>query len=141
MEAINRQYSNIQFEGLLVNIGIVPSKDIVQEVLKNGKPLPLIEAIALIDTGSNRSCIDIEIVNKLGLFPTGIGEIIMPENRTQATIYDVGFCISIFDNAIEVQTPSIDFIGRKYNAIIGLDILSLCTLTYNGKEDSFSLSR
>ena len=133
--------SNIKDEGAIVEIVIVPSEPVAAKLRQEQKTVPSFKAIALIDTGSSISSITQPIVDALGLNVHDIQGIGTPKGKKEGQfLYDVAFILPIsMRMALAVQVVCADLEDQPYQALIGRDILSMCTLFYNGADGSFTL--
>lgn len=101
----------------------------------------------LIDTGASCTCIDIDLMNSLGIEPTGSTSIQTPStNGTHHTcsLYDVMIFIPC-PNANGFLVEAIPIVethlsSQGIDGLIGRDILDKCTLIYNGTANMFSLN-
>ncbi|MBC6401675.1 MAG: retroviral-like aspartic protease family protein [Ekhidna sp.] len=111
------------------------------QLKKENKQVPSKKAMALIDTGASGTCISPSIVDELNLIPFDIQKVHTASGLTEQLLYDTGVILPISQpNIISVQTLCADLSGQPFQVLIGRDILSRCTLFYNGPDESFSLS-
>ncbi|MBZ5675615.1 MAG: hypothetical protein LAP61_15345 [Acidobacteriia bacterium] len=104
---------------------------------------------ALIDTGANCLCLDPSVLNQLQLTPTGISPVNTPTTGQQpvdANQYDVSIVIPSEPGSpplIQHAVPALEaelLVAQGFHAIIGLNILRSCLLTYDGKNGLFSIA-
>lgn len=119
-------------------------------LLAANQPVPnLIQVQALVDTGANCLCLDPSVLQQLQLTPTGSSKVNTPTTGQQpanANQYDVSFTIPSTQNsaplilhavaALEAQLLA----AQGFHAIIGLNILKNCLMTYDGKSGLFCLA-
>ena len=114
-----------------------------------GQPVPVLQTVrALIDTGASVSAVEPSVLTALGLSPTGELDILTPSTGNvpyKALGYDVRVAIParpndlmFFSDTIQVTGSSLSTQGIQ--ALFGRDILSRCTLFYNGADGFFTLS-
>lgn len=104
---------------------------------------------ALIDTGASTSAVEPSVLSALGLSPTGEIEIHTPSTGGTAVrtpTYDVRVAIpsgrpgDLHFISETVQVIACSLAVQSIQALIGRDILSHCTLFYNGADGFFTLS-
>jgi hypothetical protein len=110
---------------------------------------PAQPGIFLIDTGASCTCIDSTFLAPLGLTPTGSSPMLTPSTNGvphQCSTYD---CTLLVPNGTPsqpaflvdpVQIVETSFSGQNIVGLIGRDILSRCTLFYNGSMGHYTLS-
>jgi predicted aspartyl protease len=111
-------------------------------------PVPSFEVIkALIDTGASGTVIDISIIKKLSLIPTGAVKIHTPSTGSvphDCSQYDIalGLVVPPIIHKVSLTIPVIeaDFSGQTIQAIIGRDVISTFAFWYNGPEKAISLA-
>jgi predicted aspartyl protease len=103
---------------------------------------------ALIDTGASITAVEPSVLSALGLTPTGEMEIHTPSTGGTAVktpTYDVRVAIpgrpgDLYFISETVQIVASSLAVQGIQALIGRDILSHCTLFYNGADGTFTLS-
>jgi predicted aspartyl protease len=115
-----------------------------------GQPTPPPQMIrALIDTGASISAVEPSVFTALGLTPTGEIEIHTPSTggiAVKTPTYDVRVGIPsarpgdlhFISDTVQIIASSLAVQGIQ--ALIGRDILSHCTMFYNGADGFFTLS-
>ena len=100
------------------------------DVLLDGRPFK-----ALIDTGADRSSVDMTNAAKFGWPSNGVYEAIGVTSKDQYPLYEVKMTIPTLNN-VEVQSPvpglPLKRQGMVWDAIVGRDILSQFELRING---------
>lgn len=141
----------IDAAGPIVKATVDVSKGRRDALVAAGLEIPAGRIIrALVDTGASISSIEPEVLNILGLTPTGTIELVTPSTGagTHTTnTYDVDFTIAGTtpnDSTLVLEnlriTSSQLFLQQGIHALIGRDILSRCILIYNGSIAHFTLS-
>jgi hypothetical protein len=132
--------TSLNLTGPIIEVVICPPQPISQQLQKQGKQVPVFKATAPIDTGATATCISDEIITKLGLISYDIQDVYTAAGPSQQMLYDIGVGLPISQpNLLSVQAPCADLSGQPFQVLIGRDILSMCTLFYNGKDNSFVL--
>ena len=140
--------ASVSSTGALLRIHIGPSRERLAALKDAGKRAPpLVSAWALIDTGAERTVIDLPIVAKLGLVPTGTISMHTPSTGStphETYLYDVG--IHFYDDADNylVNRPlavtGVDLSNCGCEVLIGIDLLSKCLLVFDGRANTFALA-
>lgn len=140
MPVFPNRVPNIQQIGPIIEVVIFPSQPVFNKLKSEGKVPPSKKVIALIDTGATKSCINDPIAKELGLIARDVIPVQTPSGTTQQPIYDLGFSLpSLTNTIIPTQALGADLDNQPYAALIGRDILSICTLIYNGWDNSYQL--
>jgi len=126
--------------GPIIEVVVYPPLPLFQHFRKEGKTPPSRKVIALIDTGASVSCIDESVAVDLGLVARDVIPVLTPSGVSMQKQYDLGIGLpNLTQNIIPVLSPGADLTNQPYRALLGRDILSYCTLIYNGWEDSYQL--
>ena len=140
MPLITVNKTSLHFEGPIINVIICPPQKVVQLFKSKGKQGPAFKAIALINTGATATCISTEIVKGLGLVSFDTQTVQTASGESEQYLYDIGVGLPISQpNIIAVQAPCADLSGQPFQVLFGRDILSMCTLFYNGVDNTFVL--
>jgi hypothetical protein len=124
----------------LIEVVIVPSQPVIEMLRKNGLQIPSTKAMALIDTGASSTCISKIIVEQLKLNPFDIQLVNTAAGESRQLLYDIGVALPISQpNTLAVQSPCADLSKQSFQVLLGRDVLSHCTLFYNGSDNSFTL--
>ena len=135
--------------GPLLDIQVGVSQSRAEALKRESKPVPSgLKIRALIDTGASCSCVDEQVINDLGLTPTGSVPIFTPSTGTtpcNKDQYDISILISFPFASISRGFPicpvvSANLAPQGYQALIGRDLLSTSLLVYNGQEGIFTLA-
>jgi len=128
----------------VIEVGINLEKNLEAELTqKGGAPRQSIRGLALIDTGAQGSAVDDGVAQELGIQPIDVVKMASAsEASCDANIYPVRF--EILGTNIKIGAPrAMGATLRKGSgivALIGRDVLSQCTLYYNGPAGLITLS-
>ena len=130
-----------------MEIGFAASSARIDTLKLMGEPYPRPAwTTGLIDTGAGISAVGGDVITALGLKPIGkidVYSAVAGGIRT-CNLYDI--CISLVrppaSAVMQTDMPIIEgtFTGKKYNALIGRDILRSCLFFYNGPANVFTLA-
>jgi len=112
-----------------------------------GQPIPGPQSgWALIDTGATRTCVDKDVLTKLGVKPTGTVKTGTAAGQVEQLLYPAklnfpvaGFQIE-FGSVIAVDLRGQTIAGANVVVLVGRDVLARCLLVYNGSAGMFSLA-
>lgn len=124
---------------ILLKVGVHPA---VEKVMReNNQAVPdMIEGVALIDTGAFSSCIDEGIAQQLGLAVIDTSTVLSASHQVSVNVYSIGFETAnreIVGNV--VKAPGMNLAPQGIIMLLGRDILRLCSLSYNGKDGTYSV--
>jgi hypothetical protein len=140
MPFLTRRTNELRQQGPLIQVTFTVPPAIGFELQKANKLIPSIPVVGLIDTGASCTCINKKIVDALGLLPFDVQTVFTANGPTEQLLYDIGIGLPISAPMfIPLQSPCADLDGQPFDALIGRDVLSMCTLFYNGSDNSFSL--
>lgn len=126
--------------GPIIEVVVFPPAPVFQKLKSEGKVPPSKKVTALIDTGATASCIDVSLVAELGLIARDNVAVLTPAGPTRQDIFDLGFAMPSMALHIIPLTAAGALLGQQpYRALLGRDILSMCTLVYNGWDNSYHL--
>lgn len=114
---------------------------------EKGKEIPAPQpGWALIDTGATRTCVDKDVLAKLGVQPTGTVKTGTAAGQVEQLLYPAklnfpvaGFQIE-FGSVIAVDLRGQTIAGANVLVLVGRDVLARCLLVYNGSAGMFSLA-
>lgn len=129
--------------GPILNIEVTPPTALIEQLVKQNKtpPTPKI-GYALLDSGASNTCIDRNIVEELEIPAIGIQEIYTPQGSQKQNKYPAKISFP------GTSLPPVEF-GSVYGstlknqgliALIGRDLLSHFTFTYNGPGGFITLA-
>ena len=126
--------------GPIIEVVLFPPQPLVQLLRATGKPIPSRKVVALIDTGASGSCIEASIARELEVVAHDVVRVHTAAGLTQQPIFDIGFSLpTLTQNILQIQALGANLEKQPYDALIGRDVLSLCTLIYNGWDNSYQL--
>jgi len=114
-----------------------------------GQPVPPMQRLsALVDTEASCTCVDPEIIQTLGLTPTGSTTILTPSTGATGHTtdqYDASLQIYHTTEESPLSIPVIAIVAsvlrvQGIDALIGRDVLKYCLLSYNGQSGFFTLA-
>ena len=102
--------------------------------------LPLVQALAMIDTGASATVIQQGIAAKLGLNPVGVTQIVTP-SHTNVRCYRYIVRL-VFPNNVTLESTVIEapLQGQHIQCLIGRNVLAHGLFVYIGYRNLFSLS-
>ncbi|MYF71780.1 MAG: hypothetical protein F4053_17475 [Proteobacteria bacterium] len=136
--------------GPTINVLLTVSAARFSALEKNGKKAPKpIVANGLIDTGASSTCIDQDVIQRLGLISTGQTHVHTPSTRDGPVLtdeYDCGLLIYArttenpyaVPNLPVIEAPLLEMQG--IHTLIGRDVLSKCILIYDGVMNTYTLA-
>lgn len=140
MPYLTTRNSNLAQAGPIIQVYVVPPQPVAELLKSQGKQVPSAKATALINTGATITCINQDIVNQLGLIAFDEQMVGTAGGNVKQLFYDAGIVLPISQpNIIAVQSPCADLKNQPYQVLLGRDVLSICTLFYNGGDNSFTL--
>src|SRR5258708_6516737 len=136
---------SIEVDGPAVQLWVNMSSPRAAILRASNLPIPASVLIrGIIDTGASGTVIDEAIIQGLGLTPTGSVPIHTPSTGStpvQRNLYDVSLWYSVTSSAHPITGAiaviGTDFTAHNIQALIGRDLLSKCSLMYNGPQSSF----
>lgn len=138
---------DISDAGILIKLRISVSqiREIAMRARGRAIPKPL-EVAAMIDTGADCTLVDGSIPLQLGLLPTGQTLLCSLETGQEVEtlpVFDVDVAF-VMDGGTSTRITTrvaSKSLGENlpYKALLGRDLLRLCTLVYNGPENEFEL--
>ena len=142
-------YFTLQFQpsGPQLDVFVAVSLPREQALIKAQIAIPQpILTKGLLDTGASQTCVDPDIIQRLGLQPTGVTSVLTPSTGAvphQAKTYDVRLIIPA--GAVSWQIPALAVIesslkSQGIEVLVGRDVLSECLMVYDGKNKIFSLA-
>lgn len=108
-------------------------------------PAP-IKGLALIDSGASTSCVDSQVIGRLGVKPIGVGIALTAGGACEQNLYPARFNFPEgklsfeFSSVMGVDLKEQTIMGRKLVALVGRDVLSECVFVYNGLQASYTFA-
>lgn len=136
--------------GALLDVHVGVSQARRNALVAANQPVPnVVPTRMLIDTGASCTCIDLTVLNQLGLSPTGTAQVLTPSTGTaphSANQYDVSILIA-FGNPLRllysnhtIAVVEADLSAQGIQGLIGRDILAGSLLVYDGETGYFTIS-
>lgn len=136
-------------KGPLLKLGLSVSQARRTALLESKIPVPtLVNATGLVDTGASGTCVDMSLIEQLGIPASGNIDIFTPSTGSKPVVanqFDIS--LIIFPGKIEEHSHSIPNLAvtgcelkRGYNVLLGRDVLSSCILVYNGRLGQYTLA-
>lgn len=103
---------------------------------------------ALVDTGASVTCVEPQVMERLGISPRGKTPCLTPSTGTEHVLMDeFDVCISVYRDLHEVpcRIENLSVVGavlnrQGFDVLLGRDFLSRCILHYNGTTRSYTLA-
>jgi hypothetical protein len=140
----------IQPDGATVDVRIGWSASGVHQLRMALKPIPApVSTSALLDTGAEITCIDLSLVQALGLPFGGVMLLNAPAlGATSGTMYrDISLTVTHPSGhpLDDLNVPNVTVLEANlgvlgYQVLIGRDVLARCRLLYNGPRNRFRLA-
>jgi predicted aspartyl protease len=139
--------SMIGSDGPVIDLAVAVGETWQRHIAARGLSVPSPAVVrALIDTGSDLSVVHPQVLQQLGVQPTGSVRIRRPGTGAgfrQAPMCDVQLAIGDLGlGAIRIPTRVVSVIPSTPTvlALIGRDLLKSCTVFYNGPRGELTLS-
>jgi predicted aspartyl protease len=133
--------------GALFSVKLMASPQRVAKLKSLGMVFPVpVVGRALVDTGASHTCIDIGIINALGLSPTGSTPVHTPSTRGAAIVMDLYDVSVVFGDGkpgprtYTLELIETDLASQGFDLLVGRDILARCILNYDGPNGVFSIA-
>ena len=129
--------------GPIIQVSVTIEENVGKGLLAQGKPLPIPKTgLALIDTGATGTCIDEQVAKELGLPAIDVGKMTSATHKDQqCSIYPVQIVIQPTNLILNApRTMGAALAAQGLIALIGRDVLRVCTFFYNGPGGNFTLS-
>ena len=140
---------DVDQQGPILNVLILTSGPRTDALKAAEKPVPMpVPAKLLIDTGASKSCICLNVVEKLEITPTGSVSVLTPSTGAtphSTPTYDIGmFFQGLTPQDVHgIATISVtcnDFSAQGIDGLLGRDVLSKGRLFYDGRQGMYFLS-
>lgn len=138
----------ISDQGPIIDVMVGVSQPRREALTKAGQAVPqLVPARLLVDTGASHTVIDPNIINPLGIQPTGQVAFHTPSTNgvpSYCDVFDVALLIRAVDRPVyfapahPVMTNNMQ--AQGIDGLLGRDILAASRMTYSGADQFFMIS-
>ncbi len=134
--------------GPLLQVQVEVPQALASFLSEKGETIPAPQpGWALIDTGATRTCVDKDILGRLGVQPTGTVKTGTAAGQVEQLLFPAklsfpaagGFQVE-FGSVIAVDLCGQTVAGANVVVLVGRDVLSRCLLVYNGPAGIFTLA-
>lgn len=128
--------------GPVIQVTVTIEQNAGKALLAQGKSMPTPKAgLALIDTGASNTCIDDQAAKDLGLPVIDVAHMqSASHSKHQCNVYPVTIDIPGVVSLNSPRTLGAALASQGLLALIGRDVLSRCSLFYNGPMGQITLS-
>jgi len=142
MGIIAANIQDMDRQGPIMPIQIVPSAKVVEMVMAAGKPRPEpVKANVLVDTGASHSCVRKDLLAPLGLAPIGTGTIsTASDQKCEVLIYRIRFIFLNGQMSHETSVNEVPELSGDLDGLLGRDILNKAMFVYDGLRKQFTLA-
>lgn len=134
----------LRIAGPRLDAEVHPPANLVQLLTASGQPLPRPEAgMALIDTGASITVVDESALQRMGVQPVGVTNVLTPSGQAQQLLYPAELVFSgtsLPRNVFASVIGSPHLAQQGLLALVGRDVLTTGILIYNGAAGMFSLA-
>ncbi|HMO33417.1 MAG TPA: hypothetical protein PKE63_12670 [Lacibacter sp.] len=137
------QLQNLLEQGPVVEAEIFPNVDSFLKLKNFGTPETFARVRLLVDTGSNISGLDINLIRTLQLPAYNDTEewVRGQGGSWQVVRYGCVLYLPIFKKkALTIDVLEGHYEGSPFNGILGRDVLKFCDFRYDGQKNSFTLA-
>lgn len=99
-----------------------------------------VNALALWDTGATNTCISVEVVNNLGLIPTGKMNIKTPSGSSQVNTYLVNIILPNNVRISDIMVCDSEIGNQGIGVLIGMDIINKGDFTVSNFQGKTAFS-
>ena len=133
--------------GPILDVSIWLSERRRKALIADGKAVPpLVTVRGLIDTGASQSCVDVDVLSRLQIPPSGNTPVHTPSTGDEPhhfDVFEVAFVIPHEDSAKLIDSTPV--VGAQLSqqglgVLIGRDLLAQCMFFYQGPSKTFILS-
>ena len=138
-----RRNGRLRAVGPALQVIISPLEEQLQALAAKGMSLPEpVSGMALIDTGAASTCFDASAASQAGLAIVGTTTLSSATHTNEEVPVFAGrLLIQMAGFTLNAEhAAGANLVSQGLIALIGRDILSRCTLFYNGVDGSYSLS-
>lgn len=119
--------------GAFIHVTITHPRIIQEEFKRLGRNIPSISVNAMIDTGASGTVISPKVSDELGLIHTGFQTVTSVQDEQQRPVY---YAFISFPWGSGKEIPIVACPLRRFDCLIGRDILMHWHLSYNGPDGS-----
>jgi predicted aspartyl protease len=119
--------------GPFIQVTITHPRIIQEEFKRLGRKIPSISVRALIDTGASGTVVSPKVSDDLGLIHTGFQTVTSVQDEQQRPVY---YAFIIFPWGSGKEIPIVSCPLRRFDCLIGRDILMHWHVSYNGPDGS-----
>ncbi|HKP54789.1 MAG TPA: aspartyl protease family protein [Chloroflexia bacterium] len=141
MPSYNVSPDLLQREGPIVRADVTISAALERALRESNQSVPSPIAVsAIVDTGAWRTVIRTDVINRLGIMPTG--RISVP-TASSPNVSSFEYSVRIIlqgERPISVLALELPLVGHRIECIIGRDVLRAGTFTYDGDTGNYTLN-
>ncbi len=134
-------------QGPITPVEVKITRELSSFLSTKGETLPpACTGLALIDTGTTRSCIDVSVAQRLNLLPISATQVVSANGQSFQGTYAahirfpaIGWDIE-YSSVLSVNLSGQTIQGAPVIVLIGRDLLAKCVFVYNGTIGSFVLA-
>lgn len=132
----------LQQRGPVIQVSVGLDQGMVKALVQQGRPIPETRSgLALIDTGASVTCIDERIAQELNLPVVDVGKMMSASHSAHpSNIYPISLTMPQGVSFSAPRAMGANLAPQGLVAIIGRDILAVCTMFYNGIAGQITLS-
>lgn len=132
----------LQQRGPILQVSVGLEKTMAQALVQQGKPAPSMKVgLALIDTGASVSCVDERGASEMGLPVVDVGQMTSASHTGHpCNLYPIQIVLPAGIAFGAPRAMGANLAPQGLLAIIGRDVLQMCTLFYNGIAGQITLS-
>lgn len=119
--------------GPFIQVTITHPRIIQEEFKRLGRRIPSISVNALIDTGASGTVVSPKVSDDLGLIHTGFQTVTSVQDEQQRPVY---YAFILFPWGSGKEIPIVSCPLRRFDCLIGRDILMHWHVSYNGPDGS-----
>jgi len=130
---------NLELFGAIIEVTIWPDFAIIKKLTDDAQKVPNKTIMGLIDTGASCTAIDKSIAEELHLVYRDRQPVLTPSGESEQYLYDIALTLPGQNIGISLQAFGSDLSKQHFGVLIGRDVLSSCTLVFNGWDNSYDL--